>query len=291
MSRANFTILPCRLSASPSLGFRQAPAQLQFRPAAQIIDRFAGATPWAYALFRASECKALAALEIVRPVLDLGCGTGDFAAWALDAPVEAGVDLSRGRLRLARERGGHLSVAQTDAAALSFADQNFGSVIAVSVCEHLADAQGALAETFRVLRPRGRFIATIVLNDIHEHLFYPRLFQTLRLRWLANLYLRLHDHVFHHIALHSREEWEKMVVAAGFGLVVSRKIVSPRLTRWFDFWLITAWPYKLMQWIGVQPFVWRPKSLRKLCWKWFPAIDEEYEEEGSVLLVVAEKPG
>jgi len=264
---------------------------LSFRSVAQLFEFYVSRTPLSYAVFRVAECRALAGVPLGGQTLDLGCGTGEFAAWALVEPVMLGVDLSQTRLRRARRGGGHLLVARADVAALPIANASLASVLAVSVCEHLLDPATAVAEAFRVLRPGGRFVATIVLADIHEHLLYPRLLRTLRLRRLASLYLCLHDRVFDHVALHTREEWETMLSAAGFRLVVRRKIVSPRLMCWFDFWLITAWPYKLMQWGGVKPFVWRPKWVRRLCWKWFQAIDEECDEQGSVLLVVAEKPG
>jgi SAM-dependent methyltransferase len=273
------------------LAFHERRHSLQFRHRARVFEAYISRTPLAYALFRASECSALRELDIQRAALDVGSSTGEFAAWALSEPIEAGVDLSHSRLRQAFARGGHASLAQADAAALPYPDEAFASVLAVSVCEHLARPGAALAEAFRVLRPGGRFVATIVLASIHEHLFYARLCRALGLGWVARLYERLHDRVFDHVALHERVDWERMLAAAGFRLVQSRKILSPRLIRWFDFWLITAWPYMLMQWLGMRPRVWRPRWLARLCWKWFQSIDEDAGERGSVLLVVAEKPG
>ena len=89
----------------------------------------------------------------------------------------------------------------------------------------------------------------------------------------------------------------------GLRVVTSRKIVSPAITWAFDFFLATAWPYRLMQCFGVR-WVWRPRWLEELCWRLFerlsksdrkaaltPALSQrEREEEGSTLLIVAEKP-
>ncbi len=273
------------------VGVHKGEQELEFRNHVNIFDSYVSHTPLAYTIFRGSECCALCSVDSKRPVLDIGSSTGEFAQWALTEPSDAGVDLSHSRLRQAFARGGHASLAQADAAALPYPDDAFASVLAVSVCEHLARPGAALAEAFRVLRPGGRFVATIVLADIHQHLLHSRLCRALGLRWLAGLYERLHDRVFDHVALHERDDWERMLAAAGFRLVEGRKILSPRLIRWFDFWLITAWPYKLMQWLGMRPFVWRPRWIARLCWKWFQSIDEDAADEGSVLLVVAEKPG
>ena len=261
-----------------------------FNPLSHIFGHYLAATPLAYALFRGAECRLLGELKLPRPALDLGCGTGEYAAWAVDEPIEAGVDRWSSPLWRASVGAAYHVLAQADAAALPFPDGSFASVLAVSVCEHLVAPSAALAEAFRVLRPGGRFVATIVLADIHDHLFYARLCRGIRLGRLARVYERLHDHVFDHVALHRRDDWERMLAMAGFRLVESRKILSPRVIRWFDFWLITAWPYKLMQWLGMRPFVWRPRWLTRLCWNWFKSIDEDAGDEGSVLLVVAEKP-
>ncbi|HVC96360.1 MAG TPA: class I SAM-dependent methyltransferase [Pirellulales bacterium] len=267
---------------------------LRYRDLSLVFDRYARGTPVAYSWFRAAECHALAAVDCRRPLLDLGCGTGEFAAFALERGadgrvVDAGIDLSECRLRRARERAAHALLARADAAALPFANGSFSSVLAVSVCEHLGDPAAVLAEVRRVLRPGGKFIATIVLADIHRYLFYPRACERLGMPWLARLYRRLHDHVFGHKTLRPEEEWRALLRVSGFRIIVARKIVSPTLTLWFDFWLITAWPYKLIQWTGARPFEWRPFWLRRLCWNRFRAIDAERGTAGSAVLVVAEK--
>jgi len=279
-------------SQSPYLGAPDvAENVVRFGPSERIFGRYVSHTPLAYTLFRMAECQAVSEGWTVRPALDLGCGAGEFAAWAVDEPIEAGVDRWSSPLRQARVVAAYQVLAQADAAALPFPDGSFASVLAVSVCEHLVAPAAALAEAFRVLRPGGRFVATIVLADIHDHLFYARLCRGIRLGRLARVYERLHDRVFDHIALYPRGDWERMLAMAGFRLVETGTILSPRLIRWFDFWLITAWPYKLMQWLGMRPFVWRPRWLARLCWKWFQSINEDAGDEGSVLLVVAEKPG
>ncbi|HVC93828.1 MAG TPA: class I SAM-dependent methyltransferase [Pirellulales bacterium] len=269
---------------------------LRFVPLSETFRGYLSRTPLAYAMFRSAECRELARLSIVRPTLDLGCGVGEVAEFSLartgaERACDVGVDLLADRLAKARRSGGHAFLAKADAAELPLANASFASVVAVSVCEHFADPGRALAEAYRVLLPGGKFVVTIVLADFHRYMFYPRVCERLGLRWLARRYRRLNDHAFGHQKLQGRDQWTRMITVAGFKIVDCRNIVPPRLTYWFDFWLLTAWPYKLMQWLGMRPLVWRPKWVQDCCWRWFESLLDDSETEGSTLFVVAEKPG
>jgi SAM-dependent methyltransferase len=93
-------------------------------------------------------------------VLDLGSGEGQVArlATATGASRVIGVDPSWAQLALARDRAGGPSYARAAASALPFARGSFDAVVACLVFEHIDDADGALAEVGRVLRPGGRFL-------------------------------------------------------------------------------------------------------------------------------------
>jgi SAM-dependent methyltransferase len=102
-----------------------------------------------------------------RRVLEIGCGSAPCARWlrAAGADVVA-LDLSAGMLARAAElnatTGITVPLLQADVGALPLAD---GSVdVACSAYGGLpfvADVEGALAEVARVLRPDGRFVASV----------------------------------------------------------------------------------------------------------------------------------
>jgi SAM-dependent methyltransferase len=100
--------------------------------------------------------------RVVRPgqrlVVDIGTGTGALlGAIAATAPGVriAALDASAGMLRLARGRGGAVSVLG-DALALPLANAAADAVLLLYVLFHLPDPSAAVAEATRVLRPGGR---------------------------------------------------------------------------------------------------------------------------------------
>ena len=80
------------------------------------------------------------------PVLDIGCGKGDF----LDVNW-VGTDYDLGSLR------GLTRVVQVDVTlGLPFRDGSFGGILAKDLVEHLVDPRGLLAEAHRVATPGAR---------------------------------------------------------------------------------------------------------------------------------------
>ena len=111
---------------------------------------------------------ALDELCDLRPqrVLEVGCGTGAFAARLLDALPDAdlvAIDQSERFVELTAARGVHARVA--DVQSLPFEDDSFDAVAAMWMLYHVPDLQRGLAEVRRVLRPGGTFVAATNGDD------------------------------------------------------------------------------------------------------------------------------
>ncbi|UCH72250.1 MAG: hypothetical protein JSW62_01510, partial [Thermoplasmatales archaeon] len=51
--------------------------------------------PLSHALWRAKEAKSLENIKLKEPILDLGCGFGEFAGVFFEGMIEIGIDVSQ----------------------------------------------------------------------------------------------------------------------------------------------------------------------------------------------------
>jgi SAM-dependent methyltransferase len=102
-----------------------------------------------------------------RRVLEVGCGSAPCSRWLRTAGADAvALDLSGGMLaraaELNRSSGVDVPLVQADAGALPLADASFDlACSAYGGLPFVADARAVLAEVRRVLRPGGRFVASV----------------------------------------------------------------------------------------------------------------------------------
>ncbi|WP_420128845.1 class I SAM-dependent methyltransferase [Longimicrobium sp.] len=122
-----------------------------------------------------------ASLELLRPwtegrdlgrVVDVGCGTGNLLPLLTGSAGRTGgyvgVDLSPEMLRVARGKGsgvGPIGFVAADAEGLPLRDGSFDTAVSASVLHYWDDADAALAEIRRVLRPGGRLLLLDWLRD------------------------------------------------------------------------------------------------------------------------------
>jgi len=103
-----------------------------------------------------------AAPEIVRRVVDVGCGTGlllEQLSARLKGVALLGIDPAPGMVRQAAARArGRYAVAQGVAEALPLADGSADMVLACLSFDHWADQEAGLKECARVLRPGGSLV-------------------------------------------------------------------------------------------------------------------------------------
>ncbi|WP_110208079.1 class I SAM-dependent methyltransferase [Nocardioides daejeonensis] len=113
---------------------------------------------------------ATAALDAIvasgaHDVLELGCGTGAFAARLRAAgPIRVlASDQSERMVAVTRQRGVEARV--LDATDLPMPDDSYDAVAALWMLYHVADRPRALSEVRRVLRPDGVFVAITIGSD------------------------------------------------------------------------------------------------------------------------------
>lgn len=208
-----------------------------------------GEVPAFRALLRAVEARLYVGLELARPILDLGCGDGHFAAvafggpvkvapqkvWRLfGGPVEVGLDPS---LELAREAAGrraHQSLLVGRGEALPLASGSFGTVIANSVLEHIPQVEMVLREVARVLAKGGSFIFTVPSEHYQSFLLGSKVLGRLGLSSLSRAYPRWFNRYAPHFHLLPPERWEEMLKGAGLEVMRHNYYFSARATQLFE---------------------------------------------------------
>jgi SAM-dependent methyltransferase len=164
---------------------------------AQVFDRLAER----FSVGHVEHACALAAVHPGEQVLDVGTGTGIMAR-AIGARLGGsgkvlGVDLARGMLQVAEERGRKLGLTPHivrfqlgDAEGLDLPDGSVDLVTSLFVLHHLPSPQKALAEMARVLRPGGRVVLGVGSAAPRRSLRGAR-YRAIRLRSLVRRQLGL----------------------------------------------------------------------------------------------------
>ena len=103
-----------------------------------------------------------------KTVLDMGCGTGEYALWYASngAKEVTGVDLSEGSLALANQKKNESAIDNVtfhrmNVLELDFPDNSFDYVYSVGVLHHTGDPETGLKEMCRVVKPGGVIVISL----------------------------------------------------------------------------------------------------------------------------------
>lgn len=199
-----------------------------------LLDSYWFAPP--VALWRAVELRTVAAEEFPRPILDLGCGDGLIASvlFAGEPPLEVGFDPWWEQLRQGAHSGMYRCVQQAFGHALPYPDCSFATVFSNSVLEHIPDLEPVLREAGRVLRPGGRFIATVPSDAFRALLAGYR--QRVAVGDLAGAeaYADRVDQLLEHYRYPMPAQWGALLARAGLRLLHVRYYIPAETARLWD---------------------------------------------------------
>lgn len=264
----------------------------------KYFHKYLKVAPFALALWRSLEAQNIEdsyrvvskSLKFNRPVLDIGCGFGEFAGVFFDKKVEVGVDIDIADLIRAKKINKYKTLITADARNLPFPDHKFATVLSVSVLEHMSQPEKAIKEAYRVLKPGGLFIYTVPTLEVNRHLFYPELFKKMGLTSWSSWYIRKFHQFFKHVCVYPAKRWWEMTKAAGFTLIHRQGIVSDKLVKVFDLALISALPSQITRWLIGSRCVWGLPLKQVILDGVFTKLTDTTNNTDSNILIIAQKP-
>jgi SAM-dependent methyltransferase len=124
----------------------------------EATDRIVGLESF-FHRFRQRTVRGLLAEHGAPPYLDAACGTGLILRHL--PPGSVGIDINARNIAKACQHAAASQPMLADMEALPFRDGAFATAIASEVLEHLPNAEVALAELWRILRPGGKLVGSV----------------------------------------------------------------------------------------------------------------------------------
>lgn len=254
----------------------------------KYFRRYLRIAPLCVALWRSVEARHLSTVKLKRPILDIGCGWGEFAE-AFSINIDMGIDVASRDLSVAAKGKMYRNLTLADARNLPFANNSYNSIFSISTFEHITDTPKLLKEMLRTLKPGGTLAITMETDDVDKNTFYRPLLRKIGLAFLSNWLTWAYNTKFHRRNLPSKEKWIKDIQNAGFKIIVAKDIISPLITKLYDFFIPTALLAQFFRPIIGRRKVFRPKFIEDLLVKIFLEHIEKEETVGTNLFIVAKK--
>lgn len=254
----------------------------------KYFRRYLRIAPLCVALWRSVEAKHLSTVKLLRPVLDIGCGWGEFAE-AFGIRMDMGIDIAPRDLYVAAKGKMYKNLTLADARNLPFSDNSYGSIISISTFEHIPNTKKLLKEMYRVLKPEGILAITMETEEVDQNTFYRPMLKKMRLGFLSEWLTGAYNSYFQRHTLPAKKQWIEDFEKAGFKIVTVKNIISPTITKLYDFFILTSWPAQLFRPFIGRRKVFRPKFIEDLLVKIFLKHIERKESRGTNLFIIAKK--
>ncbi len=263
---------------------------IKINSAEKYFRKFLQIAPLSVAVWRAVEARYLSTVKLPHPILDIGCGFGEFALGFSDIVVDVGIDIAQKDIDIAKQCGKYKKVVLGDARKMPFKNETFSSIFSISTFEHIINPQKVIQETYRVLKGGGILVATIETEAVDRQTFYRGFLEKIGLQSASKFLLKKYNRLFHRNVIVNKNIWLRYLKNAGFSIERSEDIISPSVVKIYDFFMITAWLSQIPRPIIGKRIVYRPAFITNILTKIFLPFMDKKETNGTNLFIVARKP-
>lgn len=262
----------------------------KIKPSEKYFRRFLQIAPLSVAVWRAVEAKHLSKVTLRHPILDIGCGFGEFAQGFFDTKVDVGIDIAAKDLETAKWSRKYKKVVLADARKLPFKDESFSSVFSISTFEHITNPKKVIQEAYRVLKKNGICVVTIETDAVDSQTFYRGTLEKIGLKSVSAFLLQRYNSLFNRHVIIDKSIWLRYFKKAGFSIERSEDIIDPSVVKIYDFFMVTAWLSQIFKPILGKRIIYRPAFVIDLLTKIFLPFVDKKETKGTNLFIVARKP-
>lgn len=256
----------------------------------KYFDEYLRVAPFSHALWRASEAEAISNIKIERPILDIGCGFGEFGGIFFDSTVDIGLDKSERDFDIAKKRGIYEKVILADATKLPIEDDSINTCISISTLEHIKNPNKVIEEAYRVLKPKGKLIITVPTLEINNNLIGCKIFKKIGLNFLSNTYIKIYHKVFKHETIVPKDKWIDWISKAGFNDISVKNTLSKEHVAIFEMFLISGSISQIMRNIfGKRMIVNFKARTRFMTFLYNKINNKERDHDSSNIVIVASK--
>jgi SAM-dependent methyltransferase len=181
-----------------------------------VLERYLAAAPIPLAMERALEARLLARHRFERPILDIGCGEGLFAAMLFAEKIDTGIDPDARELERANQLDAYDELIECSGSHIERPDDFYRTILSNSVIEHIVDVEAVLREARRLLSPGGSFYVTVPSHLFDRYTIVNQLLTGLGLHGLAARYRTFFNAFWKHHHFHDPEGWRDLARRCGF---------------------------------------------------------------------------
>lgn len=261
-------------------------------PNDDYLQRNINSLPYFRGFLRAIEARFYQKFQLDEPVLDLGCGDGQFVEVTFKTKLSVGIDPWTAPVQEAAGRDVYDCVLQTTGDSIPFEDGHFATIISNSVLEHIPDLDPVIQEAARVLKSNGLFLFCVPNHQFLSNLSISSFFDRCHLRFLGNAYRRFFNRISRHHHCDSPEVWSERLLAAGFVIEEYWHYFSPKALHtleWGHYFGLPSWILHAItgKWI-LAPQPWNLWITRKIVQRFYDE-DAYHQPQGSYTFYVARK--